>query len=150
MKTTTTTANTDGNLQTTLPAADQSLISHLQYLPVSLFGSTVALAGGTIGWRQAVILFGASPLVSNSAGIFAWTVFILLSAGYLYKFINYKSAVIAELTSPVAANFLGTFFISAVLLSTVAAPFLLPLARNLVCRYSWWGCIHVPVNEKAL
>ena len=129
METTTTPANTNNYPAEAIPAATLHGLDHLQYLPVSLFGSTVALAGGAIGWRQAVILFGASPLVSNSAGIFAWTVFLLLSAGYLYKFINYRSAVIAELTSPVAANFLGTFFISAVLLSTVAAPFILPLAR---------------------
>jgi len=129
MKTTTSPINADSNDQTIVSQDDQSAISHLQYLPVSLFGSTVALAGAAIGWRQAVILFGAPSLVSNTVGIFAWSAFIILSAGYLYKFINYRSAVIAELTSPVAANFLGTFFISAVLLSTVAAPFFLSLAR---------------------
>jgi tellurite resistance protein len=123
------TTNFNTKLKPVPPPTAGLELSSLQYLPVSLFGSTVALAGAAIGWRQAGILIGAPSMISNTAGIFAWTVFIILTAAYIYKFINYRTAVITELTSPIAANFLGTFFISAVLLSTVAAPFILPLAR---------------------
>jgi len=125
-------------------------LGSLQYLPVSLFGSTVAFAGAAIGWRQAAILFGTPSLVSNVIGIFAWAAFILLFGAYLYKFIAYKQKVIAELTDPIAANFLGTFFISAVLLSTVAAPFILSLARITWLAGTVGGIVYMYLLTKRL
>ena len=103
--------------------------SPLQHLPVGLFGSTVALSGLSIAWKTSAALFGAPIMVSKYIGFLGWTVFILLIIGYLYKIIMFPYKVKAELTHPVKANFLGTFFISAVLLSTLAAPYSLLLAR---------------------
>lgn len=101
----------------------------LQYLPVSLFGSTVALSGLSIAFKTCVRLFGLPQIIGDGIGIVAWAVFLLLMMGYAYKIICFPDRVKAELAHPVTANFFGTFFISAVLLSTIAAPHSLPLAR---------------------
>jgi len=101
----------------------------LQYLPIGLFGSTVALSGLAIAWRLSCLLFGVPVLVSILVGIFAWLVFLLLTISYLYKIIKFPQKVKAELTHPVTAHFLGTFFISAVLLSSLVPNYSLTLAR---------------------
>lgn len=102
----------------------------LQYLPVGLFGSTVALAGLGIAWKQSSALFGAPPVISNVITIITWIAFILLIISYVTKMVKYPEKVRAELNNPIAANFLGTFFISAVLIASLTVPVSLPLART--------------------
>lgn len=94
----------------------------VQYFPVGLFGSTVAFAGLALAWRQAVGLFGVSPQAWQLAGGIGWLLFIVLSMTYGIKIIRFPGRVAAEFANPVVSNFFGTFFISAVLLSSVAAP----------------------------
>jgi tellurite resistance protein len=94
-----------------------------------LFGSTVALSGLAIAWKLSVPLFGVPIVVGNIIGVFAWFVFLLLITCYVYKIVVFPDSVKTELTHPVTANFLGTFFISAVLLSALAASHSLLLAR---------------------
>jgi tellurite resistance protein len=101
----------------------------LQYLPVGIFGSTVALSGLAIAWRLSEALFGTPAFISNLISIISWAAFLILTAAYLYKIIKFPDRVRAELIHPVSVNFLGTFFISAVLLSSLAASYSLLLAR---------------------
>lgn len=101
----------------------------LEFFPVALFGSTVAIAGLSIAFKQASVLFGLPPIAAQSIGVLAWILFIFLTILYLVKIFRFPVSVKAELTHPVSANFLGTFFISAVLLSSIAIPFSLDLAR---------------------
>lgn len=101
----------------------------LQYLPVGLFGSTVAIAGLAIAFKQSSGLFGLSPLFGTTTAIVGWIVFLLLCGCYAFKYIRFPEIVKAELKHPVQANFLGTFFISAVLLAELAVPVSLTLAR---------------------
>lgn len=101
----------------------------IQYLPVGLFGSTVAYAGLAIALKQLTVLYGLHPVYASIVAILGWIVFVLLSIAYFIKFIFFPAAVKAELTHPVTGNFLGTFFISAVLLAGLAAPYSLVFAR---------------------
>ncbi len=103
--------------------------SSLQYLPVGLFGSTVAISGLSIAWNQASVLFELPGSIAIAIAILAWAMYILLISLYITKIIRYPEAVKKELTNPVTGNFLGTFFISTVLLSAVTIPFSLDLAR---------------------
>jgi len=102
----------------------------IQYLPVGLFGSTVALAGLGIAWKQSTALFGAPPIISLAITVVTCIAFMLLVIGYLTKMVKYPDKVRTELNNPVAANFLGTFFISAVLIASLIVPFFLTLARS--------------------
>ncbi|WP_442587531.1 hypothetical protein ACSBL2_15910 [Pedobacter sp. AW31-3R] len=102
----------------------------LQYLPVGLFGSTVALAGLGVAWKQSAALFGMPIAVSNTVTFIAWTAFLMLMVSYGLKMYRYPEKVKAELNNPIAANFLGTFFISAVLLASLTVPFSMVVARG--------------------
>ena len=101
----------------------------LQYLPVGLFGETVAISALSIEWRQATLLFGAAPGIPVVIGIIAIAIFILLTVLYLLKIIKYPSSVKNELSHPVFGNFAGTFFISAILIATIIVPFSLSIGR---------------------
>ena len=101
----------------------------LQYLPVGLFGSTVALAGLGIAWKQSTALFGAPVIISNGITVVTWTAFLILTASYITKMVRYPDKVRNELNNPIAANFLGTFFISAVLIASLTVSASLPVAR---------------------
>ncbi|MGT2493524.1 SLAC1 family transporter [Cupriavidus basilensis] len=72
-------------------------------------------------WRQASHEFGVTPLISEAAGILALVVFVVLSAGYLFKAVKHPEAVVAEYRHPVAGNFFGTITIAILLLSSVVA-----------------------------
>ncbi|MET1056024.1 MAG: hypothetical protein ABWY16_12010 [Pedobacter sp.] len=102
----------------------------IQYLPVGLFGSTVALAGLGVAWKQSSALFGAPPIISVGVTLVTCIAFVLLILSYLTKMLKYPERVKTELNNPVAANFLGTFFISAVLIASLIVPFSLNLART--------------------
>lgn len=101
----------------------------LQYLPVGLFGSTVAIAGLGLALKQSVALFGMPGFLGVAITVICWLIFILLLVSYIIKCIRFPAQVKAELKHVVTANFLGTFFISAVLLSWLTAPFYLTVAR---------------------
>lgn len=101
----------------------------LQYFPVGLFGSTVALAGLGIAFKQSAVIFGLPKELGTIVAVLGWCVFLLLIVCYGIKFVRYPDKVMAELKHPVQANFLGTFFISAVLLAGLAVPYCLLLAQ---------------------
>jgi tellurite resistance protein len=93
----------------------------IRNLPVNLFASVMGIAGLSIAWRQASHEFGVSPLLSETAGLLAVIVFLVLSAGYLVKAVKHPDAVVAEFRHPVAGNFFGTITIAILLLSSVVA-----------------------------
>ncbi|WP_178076650.1 hypothetical protein [Pseudomonas sp. B28(2017)] len=65
--------------------------------------------------------YGVGGLLGEAIGAFAGLVFVLLTLGYLSKWVKHPEAVRAEFNHPVASNFFGTVTI-ALLLSAVAAP----------------------------
>ncbi|MCZ4225098.1 hypothetical protein [Pedobacter rhodius] len=101
----------------------------VQYLPVGLFGSTVAYAGLAIALKQLAALYNFHTFYATAVAVLGWTVFVLLTIFYFIKFLLFPSAVREELKHPVTGNFLGTFFISAVLLAGLAAPHSILFAR---------------------
>ena len=105
----------------------------LQYLPVGLFGSTVAMADLSIAWKAGAVTFGLPTVISAAIGILTAAMFVLLLSLYILKLIRYHEAAKAELLDPITEHFLGTLFISAVLLGVVAVPFSLAVARILWC-----------------
>lgn len=122
--------NTLSTSSGTAPEKTVKVENPIQYLPVGLFGSTVALAGLGVAWKQSTALFGAPPVISAIITIVTWIAFISLIIGYATKMIRHPEKVKAELNNPIAANFLGTFFISAVLIASLTVPASLALART--------------------
>jgi tellurite resistance protein len=92
-------------------------------LPVNLFGSVMGLAGLSLAWRLASMVYGASTLIAEVVGIVAILVFIALGSAYIVKWARHSSAVKAEFTHPIAGNFFGTISIGVLLLSTVVASY---------------------------
>jgi tellurite resistance protein len=91
----------------------------IQYLPVSLFGSVMSVAGLALAWRLAGRTHGASLAVSNAIGIAALLMFAVLALSYLGKLWKYPAAVRHEFSHPVIGSFFGTVGISILLLSSV-------------------------------
>jgi tellurite resistance protein len=105
----------------------------VQYLPVGLFGSTVAMADLSIAWKAGAVTFGLPAVISAAIGILTAAMFVLLLSLYILKLIRYHEVAKEELMDPVTEHFTGTLFISAVLLAVVAVPFSLAVARILWC-----------------
>jgi tellurite resistance protein len=105
----------------------------LEYLPVSLFGSTMGLTGLSVAWKQAHGLFGAPPWVSDTIAGAAVIVFVVLFIAYGIKAVGSPEKVLMEFRHPIAGNLFGTFLISILLLPIVIAPLSLITAQIL------WG-----------
>ena len=90
-----------------------------RYLPVSLFGSVMSVAGLALAWRLASKSYGADIAVSNAIGLLALLLFAVLALCYLSKLMRYPQLVRHEFTHPVIGSFFGTVGISILLLSSV-------------------------------
>ncbi|WP_050476214.1 SLAC1 anion channel family protein [Herbaspirillum rhizosphaerae] len=94
----------------------------VRYLPVSLFGSVMSVAGLSLAWRLAHKAYGADLAdlaISQAIGMIALAMFVILSLSYLSKLIKHPELVKQEFTHPVIASFFGTVSISILLLSSV-------------------------------
>lgn len=91
----------------------------VRYLPVSLFGSVMSVAGLSLAWRLAHKAYGADLAVSRVIGIIALAMFAILSLSYLSKLVKHPELVKQEFAHPVIASFFGTVSISILLLSSV-------------------------------
>jgi tellurite resistance protein len=100
-------------------AAAPRATTSVQYLPVSLFGSVMSLAGLALAWRLASKAYGADIAVSNLIGLLAVAVFIVLAVCYLGKVLKHPDAVRKEFSHPIVGSFFGTIGISILLLSSV-------------------------------
>ncbi len=91
----------------------------VRYLPISLFGSVMSVAGLSLAWRLANKAYGANLAVSNTIGIIALSLFAVLTLSYLSKLFRYPDLVKHEFSHPVIGSFFGTVGISILLLSSV-------------------------------
>jgi tellurite resistance protein len=91
----------------------------VRYLPISLFGAVMSVAGLALAWRLAGKTYGANIAVSNAIGIIAIFLFAVLALSYLGKLARYPEAVKQEFSHPVFGSFFGTVGISILLLSSV-------------------------------
>jgi len=103
----------------------------LAYLPVSLFGSVMALCGLALGWRLAATEFDLPGWIGELFGLAAACVFVALTLAYGIKCVESPAAVRAEFAHPVAVNFFATPIISLLLLAAAIAPYSGALAEIL-------------------
>jgi tellurite resistance protein len=90
-----------------------------RYMPVSLFGSVMSVAGLALAWRLASKYYGANIAVAEGIGVLALLLFGVLSVSYLSKLLRYPELVRQEFSHPVIGSFFGTVGISILLLSSV-------------------------------
>ncbi|KIC93354.1 C4-dicarboxylate ABC transporter [Flavihumibacter solisilvae] len=102
--------------------AFKNRIKNLQFLPVSLFGSVMGIAGLSLSWRAASPLFGAPMIISTITGVTAIVIFAVLTVAYIIKTYLFRAKTSEEFHHPVVGNFFGTIPISVLLLSAVIRP----------------------------
>lgn len=93
--------------------------SRLQLFPVSFFAVVMGLAGLTIAWRKAEVVFKPPLAVSCLIEPVTVLAFALLGAIYLLKLVRHPGAVAQELKHPVKLNFFAAISISLLLLAVV-------------------------------
>jgi len=106
--------------------------SRLRSFPTSFFAVVMGLAGLTIAWRKAEVVF--APPFAVSCGVLSVTalVFALLAAIYLVKVARHPGEVIKELNHPIKLNFFPTISIGLILLSIAS------IERDpVVARWLW-------------
>jgi len=101
------------------------------YLPISLFGSTMGLIGLSVAWKQAHTLLDMPLWVSDAIATVSVVAFLALLMAYSIKIVSAPDKVVLEFRHPIAGNLFGTFLISILLLPIVIAPVSLMTARIL-------------------
>jgi tellurite resistance protein len=91
----------------------------IRYLPIGFFGSVMSIAGLSLAWHLANKTYGVNIAVSNTIGIIALALFVILTLCYLIKLRRYPALVKQEFSHPVTGSFFGTVGISILLLSSV-------------------------------
>lgn len=91
----------------------------VQFMPVSLFGAVMSMAGLALAWRLANKAYGTDLAVSKSIGDLALALFVVLGLAYGGKLARYPALVKKEFSHPVIGSFFGTVCISILLLSSV-------------------------------
>ena len=119
----------------TIPGPDSKtharLAPRLDYLPVSLFGGIMGLAGLSIGWHVAAKVLNTPEMISTGIGFVAIGAFVALSIAYLIKLVTAPDKVTAEFNNLIAGNLFGTISISLLLLPILVVHYSLPVARVL-------------------
>ncbi len=104
----------------------------LKYFPISFFSIILGLAGFTIASQKFEHLFLHNTILSSVILTFTILLFVLLSALYSYKILNFANKVKEEFDSPIKINFFPTFSISILLISIAL------LDVNLVLSKYFW------------
>jgi tellurite resistance protein len=94
----------------------------IKNLPINLFGSVMGLAGLGLAWRLSDQYYGIGGMLGEAIGALAGLIFVLLTLGYLTKWVKHPEAVRADFNHPIISNFFGTVTIALLLLSAVATP----------------------------
>jgi tellurite resistance protein len=99
------------------------------YLPASLFGSVMGLAGLSVAWNMAHGLYGAPRWPADAIAVVACLDFVFVAVAYLLKAATSARNVLAELAHPVSGSLFGTVFVSMLLMPLILASHSLLLAR---------------------
>jgi tellurite resistance protein len=91
--------------------------SRLRHFPISFFAVVMGLAGLTIAWKRAEVVFHPPFAVSCYLEFVAAAAFVAIAATYLAKLASYPGQVVKEWRHPVKLNFFPTISIGLVLLS---------------------------------
>lgn len=90
---------------------------NLSFFPISLFSSTMGLAGLALAFMAASEILGITPWLHQVLGLITLAVFSVISIAYLTKILLHWTAFKGELANPMALPFFPTFSISLLLLS---------------------------------
>lgn len=100
------------------PAAPQAE-SRLRHFPIAFFAMVMGLAGLTIAWKRAEVVFQPWFAVSCGLELASVLAFLLVAVGYGLKIGTHPAEVAKELRHPVKINFFPTFSIGLLLLAVV-------------------------------
>jgi len=93
--------------------------SRLRHFPISFFAVVMGLAGLTIAWKRAEVVFHPPFAVSSYLEFAAVAAFVAIGLPYLWKLASFPADVMNEWRHPVKLNFFPTISIGLVLLSIV-------------------------------
>lgn len=101
----------------TAPTPQQS---RLAYLPISMFGMVMGLAGFTIALHKGETALGWNHSPSLIASVFVFAVFTILAAAYFVKAVRFPQEVVHEFNHVIRLSFFPAISISLILLSVIA------------------------------
>ena len=114
-------------------ATEKENTTFIEFLPVSLFGGILGMAGLSFSWNMAAHKWGFRPWAGQSLGILTLAFFIILCAAYVIKWIRYPASVKNELDHPVSISFFTTFIVSLLLIPGILLWFHAKLAFLVWC-----------------
>ncbi len=102
--------------------------SFLEFLPVSLFGSVLAMAGLSFSWGWAAKAWNFPVWIKDDIGLLAIAIFIVLTIAYVAKWIKFPGLVRTEFQHPVSVSFFGAFIVSLLVLPGIILDYSMSLA----------------------
>lgn len=102
--------------------------NRLEHMPISLFATTMGLAGLTIATQKAGILFGFGEQPAMALTAITSLVYLLVLLAYTSKWLKHPEAVKHEFAHPIRLSFFPASSIGMILLSIVYLPYQLDLA----------------------
>ena len=93
--------------------------ARLKNFPISWFSTIMGLAGLTIAWHKAEVVYQLTLHPSRYLSYLTLVVFVIVAGIYLAKLFSHRDAVIAELNHPIRLSFFPAISISLILLSVV-------------------------------
>jgi tellurite resistance protein len=100
--------------------------------PITFYSMVMAFTGCTISLQKASEFLSFPSILSFIFLILSTTLFILITAIYIVKILQYPASVMKEFESPVKINFFPTFSVSLLLLSAAFLP-----VNIAVSKYLW-------------
>jgi tellurite resistance protein len=117
---------------TSAPPRAPGKVSAWFNIPVALFGMVLGLGGLANGWRTASRVWGWSIIPGETLAVIAWTVWGVLLALYIAKWIRAPRLALMELRHPVLSSFAALVPISTSVASLAIAPLSSMLAKALL------------------
>lgn len=100
----------------------------LEFLPVSLFGSIMGLAGLSFAWKLAAKAWRLPAWPALLIAVLCLSAFLILLIAYLLKWFRYPATVSAEFNHPVSVSFFTTFIVCLLLIPGIVLPYCAGLA----------------------
>ena len=108
------------------------MMQSVRFMPVSMFGAVMGLAGLTEVWRSFQVQWGLPAIASELWAALALLAFAAIALAYLIKFVRYPDACRAEWTNPAQSGFFGCIPIALALIAGCLLPYSAAVAR------AWW------------
>jgi len=89
----------------------------LRFFPVAFFTTVMGLTGLTLSWQKAAFTLGVNPLAGQVLLILAACTLLVITTVYMFKCVQHREQVLAELQHPIQISFFPAFSISLLLLA---------------------------------